>query len=128
MPQKSAKKPLILVVEDERILAKALKIKLTEADFAVNLAYDGEEAISALNKKKPDLILLDILLPKMTGIEFLREARKRKVWKNIPVIVISNYTAEGPMAEVFDLGVVEYLIKSDTPINKIVEKIKKITK
>ena len=122
------KKPSILIVEDEHVLAHALKEKLSSIGLHTKVAYDGEEAIRAIKAKQPDMILLDILLPKLNGIEFLLKIKKKKDWKDIPVIILSNYSAEDVISQANKIGVVDYLIKSDTSLAKITGLIKKILK
>lgn len=122
------KKPLILIVEDEIALARALKDRVVANGFSAKIAYDGKEGLSAMAKKQPDLILLDILLPKLNGIEFLLKIKKRKAWADIPVIILSNYSAEDVIGQANRIGVVDYLVKSDTSLEKVTNMIKRILK
>lgn len=122
------KKPLIFIVEDEKALVKAMQIKLRDSGFDIMVAYDGAQALAEIKKKKPDLILLDILLPKLSGIDFLREIRSKKQWQKIPVVVISNYSAEETVKEGFGLKISDYLIKSDVSLDGIIKKVKKLIK
>ena len=83
--------PKILIVEDEKILAEMYKDKFDEEGFETDLAFSCEEAIDYLKSKKPDLILLDILLPKENGISFLKRMKEIENSSEIPVVVFSNY-------------------------------------
>jgi len=124
MPKKSH----ILIVEDEVALARALKDRVVSSGFSAKIAYDGQEGLAIMAKKKPDLILLDILLPKLNGIEFLLKIKKRKSWADIPVIILSNYSAEDVVGQANKIGVVDYLVKSDTSLEKVTDMIKRILK
>lgn len=115
------KKKWILIVEDERALSSALKHKLTQAGYEVTIAEDGEEALKHVRKRQFDLILLDILLPKVDGYMFLEELRKRPT-----VMVLSNLSGEREVERAKELGVVEYLIKSDNPMAKILKRVETI--
>lgn len=122
-----AKKPKkILVVEDERAIAKAMSLKLELANFEVKNASDGEEAFLALKEESFDLIILDLIMPKMDGFEFLEELKKQGV--KIPVIVSTNLSQKEDLGRAKKLGAVDYLVKSDTPIVEVVEHVKKILK
>ncbi len=109
----------VLVVEDERPLNEVLRQALTRAGFETAAAYDGESALNMLLKSKYDLVLLDILLPKISGIDVLAEMSKRR--DLTPVIVVTNLGREESKKEVMGLGAKEYLVKSETPIAEIVK-------
>ena len=116
----------ILVVEDDIILQIAIVRAVEDAGFDVVEAIDGEEALRKVEKEKPDLILLDLLLPKKTGWRVLKEIRehKDKSIKNIPIIVLTAIGEEKSLQECSKYGVHEYLIKSDYTLDSVVEKIK----
>ena len=111
-------KKTILIVEDEKAMAYALKMKLKKTNQDLLMAFDGEEAIKLINDGKPDLILLDLLLPKIDGFQVLEYIHKQGI--TVPVIVLSNLSKEDAIKKANDLGVVDYFIKSDTPIDEIV--------
>jgi DNA-binding response OmpR family regulator len=115
----------ILIVEDERPIARALELKLKNSGFAAEPVNNGEEALLILGVKKFDLIILDLVMPKMDGFTFLTEIRKRGI--DTPVIVTSNLSQDEDKARAKKLGAVDYLIKSNTPLTAIVEKIKIIS-
>ena len=116
-------KEIILVVEDDKILADMYKDKLERSGFTVRSAFDAEEAIEATSKQKPDIILLDILLPGKSGIDFLEELRKKDLYK-IPVIAFSNFDDFQTKKRAQELSVKEYLIKTDYTPKEIVEKVR----
>ena len=115
----------ILLIEDEKLLAEMYRDKFTMEGFKVILAFDGEEGLKLAKKEKPDLILLDILLPKDNGIAFLKKLRKEKNLSSVLVVAFSNYDDPETKKEAFQLGVKDYLLKTDYTPNEIVEKIKK---
>jgi len=115
----------ILIVEDEPVLAEMYKEKIENVGFQVNLVSSTEEAIDSLKKEKPDLILLDILLPKENGICFLKKLRKIKEFYETPVVIISNYDDSKTKKESFKLGVKAYLIKTQYTPKELLEEIKK---
>jgi DNA-binding response OmpR family regulator len=117
----------ILIIEDEIILAEMYKEKLEKEGFKVFLASEIEEGIEIAKKEKPDLILLDILLPRENGVSFLEKIKKEEI-KDIPVVAFSNYDDPETKKRVFELGVREYLIKANYTPKEIVEKIKNYLK
>ena len=116
----------ILIIEDERVLAEMYKEKFEKEGFEVYLAFTSDEGLNLVKKEKPDLILLDILLPGKDGIFFLKWLKNEPEISSIPVVVISNYDDPRAKKEAFELGVKEYLLKTDYTPHQLVEKIKKI--
>lgn len=119
-------KKIILIIEDEEKLASTLENKLTKEGFDAKIARDGQEALDFCIKQKPDFILLDLLLPKLSGIEFLRQIRKTYNESDLPVLIITNLTDDNIMKESRKLGVIDYLIKSNIKLSVIVDIVKKI--
>jgi DNA-binding response OmpR family regulator len=117
----------ILIIEDEIILAEMYKEKLEKEGFKVFLASEIEEGIEIAKKEKPDLILLDILLPRENGVSFLEKIKKEEI-KDIPVVAFSNYDDPETKKRAFELGVKEYLIKANYTPREIVDKIKNYLK
>jgi DNA-binding response OmpR family regulator len=118
---------LILVVEDEKILADTLEEKLSSEGFGVTKAYDGEEGLKLAMSKHPNLILLDLLMPKMDGMTFLKELRQDESWgKNVPVIILTNLSShdEQRNKDIVELEPSYYFMKTDKSVEEIVDKIK----
>ncbi len=111
----------VLIVEDDEDFVSILKIKFEGEGFLVVTADDGENGIEVAEKEKPDLILSDVLLPKIDGIEMVKKIRESD--KNTPVIFLSNLTDVDHSSETEKLGS-EYLIKASLKISDIVEKVK----
>lgn len=118
-------KKTILIVEDEETLAFSLKRKLEASGFTAELALDGEEAIQRVNELKPDLILLDLILPKIGGVEVLKKIKAVEETKNIPVIVLTNLSSGETIAEVVEAGGTDYIVKANTSLDEIVEAVNK---
>ena len=114
----------ILIVEDEKALSHALNIKLQQEGYTVTIASDGEEALQKVESHPYDLILLDIIMPRMDGItllEFLKKGSKPSAL--IPVIVFSNLSQKEEMERAKELGATEYLVKANTPFPKMLKVI-----
>lgn len=116
----------ILVVEDDTYLANAYRVKLTKVGFEVKNASDGEEALIILQTYIPDLILLDIVMPRKDGFATLEEIKKNEKLKNIPVILASNLGQKEDMDRGMKLGAVGFFVKTDFTLNNLIEKINKI--
>ena len=117
-------KKKILIVEDEKILAEMYHDRFVQAGFKVVMASSAEEAIETALKEKPDLILLDILLPRENGIGFLGKLRKNPKIASIKVVAFSNYDDPNTKKEALEAGVEDYLIKTNYTPQEIIEKIK----
>jgi DNA-binding response OmpR family regulator len=114
----------ILLVEDEKILVDMYRKKLSEAGFKVISVFESEKALVLTKKEKPDLVLLDILLPRENGIFFLEQLRKDPKIASVLVVAFSNYDDPETKKQAFKLGVKDYLIKTNYTPKEIVEKIK----
>jgi len=114
----------VFIVEDERALADVLKEKLEKEGFDADAIYSGEKAVSLIKKKKPDIILLDLLLPGKDGFEILTELKADKNLKNIPVIVLSNLSQDEDIKKALSLGAVDYYVKAQHPLKEVVEKVR----
>lgn len=115
----------ILIVEDEKILAELYKDKLSQEGFLAYLAFSSEEALSLAQKEKPDLILLDILLPRENGVAFLGHLRKEEEISKIIVVAFSNYDDLQTKKEALELGAKAYLLKTKYTPAELVKEIKK---
>ncbi len=118
------KKIKILVVEDEPALIGVLDDKLTREGFSVIRAMDGEVGLKMVSDEKPDLILLDIIMPKMDGITMLKKLRESEDGKNIPVIILTNLSDSEKNTEMTEKGVLDFLIKTNWKLDDVVKKIK----
>ncbi|PIQ92130.1 MAG: response regulator [Parcubacteria group bacterium CG11_big_fil_rev_8_21_14_0_20_39_14] len=114
----------ILIIEDEKILGEMYRDKFLQAGFEAILVDSAEEGFEMVLKEKPDLVLVDILLPKESGISFIERLRGDLSVSSIPVVAFSNYDDPQTEREALRLGVKEYLIKTGYTPQDIIEKIK----
>lgn len=115
----------ILIAEDEESLALVLKEKLINSGFDAKVARDGESAMDLLRSFKPELLLLDLIMPKKDGFAVMQEMKEDAEIAHIPVIVLSNLGEDENIKKALQLGAKDYFVKSQHPINEIVEKIEK---
>ena len=115
----------VLFVEDESALQKALTDILTRAGYKVISALDGEIGLRLAKSEKPDLILLDIILPRLDGFEVLKRLKENPGLKEIPVIVLTNLERIEDVEKAIELGAKTYLVKTQYTIEEVIEKIKK---
>ena len=118
-------KKKILIIEDETDLREAIKTALSYERFAVCTAKDGEEGIAVALREKPDLIILDLLMPKVDGLGVLRALRADEWGKDVKVIVMTALDDMEKISEVVDAGGDEYIVKTDVSLNTVVDKVKK---
>lgn len=112
------------MMEEDRFLRKIYKNKLTLAGFDFIEATNGEEGLNKVHFEKPDLILLDLILPRKSGFDVVIELKRDEATKNIPVIILSNLSQTSDVERVISLGVQAYLVKSEISLSDVVEKIK----
>lgn len=116
----------ILFIEDETTLQKTLSAILKDQGFEVASAFDGETGLALAREKKPNIILLDLILPKMDGFGVLTELKKDPGLKDVPVIVLTNLEAVEDVEKVIELGATTYLVKANYDLPEIAAKVKEI--
>lgn len=114
----------VLIVEDEKLIAKPLAMKLGLSGFVVSNAYDGQEALDILTKESFDIIILDLMMPRVDGFDVLNELNKRG--DTTPVIVATNLNQESDISKVLEAGVTNYYVKADYSLDEIVTKVKEM--
>lgn len=117
----------ILIIEDVPFFIELYQIALEEAGYQVLKARDGEEGLK-MASEHPDLILLDMMLPKISGIEVLKKLRSENSTKDIPILVLTNYSQNEIIKEANDLGIQGYLHKVEMTPTKVVEHINELLK
>jgi len=122
------KKKTILIVEDDKYLTKAYSIKIKNAGFNVLLSGNGEDGLAMAKEKKPDLIVLDLLLPRVDGFEFLKQIKADDELKGIPVLTISVLGQKSDQERALALGAEAYFIKTEYKLEDIVDRIKEYLK
>jgi len=115
----------ILFIEDESALQKTFGDILKQEGYDIFPALDGEAGLRLAKDKKPDLILLDLVLPKVHGFEVLKKLKEDKETKDIPIIVLTNLEGIGDVDKAIELGATTYLVKAQYSLEEVVEKIKK---
>ncbi len=113
----------ILIAEDEESLVKVFREKFEREKFDVEFVMSGDLVLSSAKKFMPDIILLDIILPKKTGLIVLKEIKSDAELKHIPVMMISNLDGDEQIKESIRLGAIDYIVKSQHPINEVVERV-----
>ena len=126
MPQ--TEKPTVLIVEDDEVLLRALYLLFHSGQYTIASATDGESALKMTERLKPDLVLLDLLLPKLNGFDYLKDVKSNPVLKSIPVIVLSNLGDKDSLEKAKSLGAADYFVKSNTDLATLAEKVKKYLK
>ena len=116
----------ILIVEDDKFLSSLVKSRLEKDGFTVLQVFDGEEAINFLDKDQPDLIVLDMIMPKVPGFEILEKISADPQLSGIPVIVLTNLGQESDVVKAKRLGATEYFVKARVSIDDIVQRIKSL--
>lgn len=115
--------PKILVIEDESALQKTLGAVLTKNGYRVIKALDGDIGLQLAQKELPDLIILDIILPKVDGFEVLRELKSKDATKLIPVVVLTNLESMEDIEKALEEGASTYLVKSNYTLEEILQKV-----
>lgn len=114
----------ILVIEDDKFLRELISQKLSKEGFKISEAMDGEEGVKKIQQEKPDLILLDLILPGLDGFEVLFQTKQDPALSEIPVIILSNLGQKEDVERGLKMGAVDYLIKAHFTPGEIIEKIK----
>jgi two-component system alkaline phosphatase synthesis response regulator PhoP len=115
----------ILLIEDEEVIVKLLGKKLANIGYEVGFAMDGQEGIDKMKQQIPDLVLLDIVMPRKGGFEVMEEMKKDPALAKIPVIIISNSGQPLELEKAKKLGVADWLVKTEFDPKEVVEKISK---
>ena len=114
----------VLLAEDELFLSRTFENRLTLEGYTVLLAHDGEDAIQMILKEKPDLILLDLIMPKKNGFEVLEVIKQDELVQHIPVIITSNLGQDSDIEKAMKLGAIDYIIKSNISLKDLAVKVK----
>jgi DNA-binding NarL/FixJ family response regulator len=116
----------ILLIDDDEVFLKTVKDSLEAKSYEVITAKDGREGLQVTKKEIPDLILVDVLMPNIGGMDFLKIIKADKELKTIPVLIISNFTSMNYVEEGIKLGARGYIIKSDESLKTMIDTIESI--
>lgn len=116
----------ILIIEDDTFLSEMYATRLAQADLEVESAGDGQEGLSKMESWQPDLVLLDIVMPKQDGFEVLKKVKENDDLKNIPIILLTNLGQKNDVEKGLDLGADAYIIKAHFTPAAVVAKVKEI--
>lgn len=116
----------ILFIEDESALQRAVGQVLTEQGYQVFSALEGEAGLALTKKEMPDLVLLDLILPRMDGFRILEELKKDPATQRIPIIILTNLEDSRDVERAIALGATTYLVKTNYRLDEVVEKIRKV--
>lgn len=116
----------ILIIEDDRFLSFLMKARLEKEGFTVLQAFDGEEGLGILKQEAPNLIILDLIMPKVTGFEVLKTISITPQLSRVPVVIVSNLAQDSDIEKAKSFGVKAYFIKVKISIDDLVEKIKSL--
>ena len=123
-PKPATDAPTVLFIEDDPLLLKMYETKFKSEGLRVLAAQDGEEGLRLATTEKVDLIILDLMMPKLSGLDMLERLRQQNKGKSHVVIVLTNLTKEEEIKRAMDLGVKEYLVKADLTPNEVASKVK----
>src|SRR6185295_2089647 len=113
----------VLVAEDDRFLRKAAEMALKRRGYTVLTASNGEEALRTAQSVLPDLVLLDLIMPKLNGFDVLQALKKEAPTAHIPVIILSNLGQERDVQQAMEAGAAAYLIKTDLSLQALVQRV-----
>ena len=116
----------VMIIEDDRFLSSLIKARLEKDGLEVKQAFDGEEAIQALKQSKPDLVVLDLIMPRVTGFEVLEAISLDPALHKIPIVILSNLAQDSDVAKAKSLGATEYFVKVRVSIDDVIQKVKSI--
>ncbi len=119
---------IVLLVEDNDFIRNMYQLKLAKADLMVVEAVDGKMALAKLEEQKPDIVLLDLMMPNVGGIEVLKALKKKNLIPNLPVIVLTNVMDPQTVAQAKELGARDYIVKTDLTPSQVVEKLEPFLK
>lgn len=117
----------LLLIESEQILVEVLRKKLTTAGFSADIAQDGEDGLQKIKTQPPAVIIIDLTLPKMTGLDVLKTIKQDKTLQAIPVLAISNSDDPAEISQLNQLGIQEYLIKTTLTPDEVLKKVQALT-
>lgn len=123
---KQSFKGKIILAEDDKFIARAYLDGLKRAGYTVIPSFDGQDTLEKIRQEQPDIVLLDIIMPKKNGFEVLEELKEDDKLKQIPVVILSNLGQETDVQQGMKSGAIDYLIKSDCSMDEVIEKVESV--
>ena len=117
----------IMIVEDDKFLSSLIKTRLEKEGFTIIQAFDGEEATNLLRQNRPDLIVMDLVMPKVNGFEVLQSISISPQLEKVPVVILSNLAQDSDIQKAKELGAKEYFVKVKISIDDLLQKVKDLT-
>lgn len=118
--------PKIVCAEDDKLISLSLIEGFSAAGFEATPAYDGEEAIAKIREVQPDVVLLDIMMPKLDGLGVVWELKANPETARLPVIMLTNLSDPETLSKILEAGVTDYLLKSEQTIDQIIAKVNEV--
>jgi DNA-binding response OmpR family regulator len=118
--------PKIAIIEDEAAIRRMYALKLRFSDFEICEATDGQEGLLVIEQERPDLILLDLRMPHMSGDEMLRELRATDWGESIPVIILTNISKDEAPRTLWHLGISDFIVKANSTPQKVLEAVERV--
>lgn len=118
--------PKIVCAEDDKLISTSLIEGFSAAGFEATPAYDGEDAIDKIRKIKPDVVLLDIMMPKLDGFAVVWELKADPETSKIPVVMLTNLSDSETVSKILEAGITDYLLKSEQTIDQIIAKVNEV--
>jgi DNA-binding response OmpR family regulator len=116
----------VLIIEDDSFISDMYRLKLEAEGFVVAVAEDGEKGLEQLGKEKPDLVLLDVVMPKMDGFAVLQSVKGNPQLQDVPVVLLTNLGQKDSVEKGLKLGALDYIIKAHFTPSEVVEKVREI--
>ena len=126
MNNMSIKKKKIVIIEDDSFILKALEIKFKNKDFDILVASDGEAGLEMARREAPDLVLLDLILPKLPGFKVLEELKRGRKTKDILVMILTNLGQQDEEKKGRELGAIDYFVKANISLNVLVKRVEEV--
>jgi DNA-binding response OmpR family regulator len=122
----SVNKKKVLIADTDRLSAAVYQDGLVEAGYGVAISYDGQDVLDMLKSETPDILIIELMLPKVNGFEILQYAQKQKKLHKIPIIILTNLSQSSDENEARELGAADFLVKSDTSVPIILDRLNKL--
>jgi len=122
------KKPIIILIEDEEMLSDMYETKFAKEGYVIKKALEGETGLVLVKEEKPDLILLDIIMPKLDGFSVLKKIKEDLKTKDVPVVLLTNLGQDEDIKKGMKLGAVGYLVKANLTPSQVLDKVKEYLK